>query len=549
MAFGALAIWESQPGVGSDTANGGGFDPLATMATDLAATVATGVAPVVTSASYNFAAGDIGAYLFVQLGTHWIPGWYLIASVASNAATLTATVGSAVLWSNPQVGALNPTAGCATTASPTGGTWSIDYSRSSTPRISYTDMVIGGTTTQFTSAANPVGPNIVGNIFAVTSGTGFTAQWVEAMSVSGTTATCDKSLGTTASTGGHGGLGGCLATVGKAGSLHIGRNTIFCKQGALTLSNSSNVAGGYITLAGGSGTDTFLVGYNTTRTLTNTDTGPTFTPGANSMICVDAGGSNVTVSNIIVDNSVAAKTGVTAFDMAGNFGTITRCTAKSPATGFDCGGANISHVSCYVSAATSVAYNQEGLRSISYLDCHSLNSAGGSDFSSSGIGAFHSRCVIYKPHSIGFSASGTGADIFVDCVVYQPQTNGGSGFYFNSTSQCVCMNCITVTGTATGVTGFNSDGSTNFLFACADYNSATPAASGSVNSGFITLSGDPFVSASSGNFALNSIAGAGAALQGAGYPSSLFGLSTTSYPDVGAAQHAPAAAGATAWAY
>src|SRR6185503_9870086 len=87
---------------GSDTANGGFFDPgqTAGMNTDGAATSATGNSPVFSSASYNFVAGDVGAWVYIALGTNWTPGWYQIASVASNVATLTATIGTAYLSVN-----------------------------------------------------------------------------------------------------------------------------------------------------------------------------------------------------------------------------------------------------------------------------------------------------------------------------------------------------------------------------------------------------------------------------------------------------------------
>src|SRR5689334_8551301 len=115
MAFAATTNWETQSG-GSDS-NGGGFDPgNASMATDLAGSSANTASPVVSSASYNFAAGDVGHWLFIQSGTNWTPGWYKIASVASNQATLDAAAGHGVLWSSPFADGVSAAAGCATTA-------------------------------------------------------------------------------------------------------------------------------------------------------------------------------------------------------------------------------------------------------------------------------------------------------------------------------------------------------------------------------------------------------------------------------------------------
>ena len=100
MALSAFTIAEVETG-GSDSANAGLFDPSQVAGggfTDGAATVATSAAPVFTSASYNFVAGNVGAWLFIASGTAWIPGWYKIASVASNAATLGAGIGTATNW-------------------------------------------------------------------------------------------------------------------------------------------------------------------------------------------------------------------------------------------------------------------------------------------------------------------------------------------------------------------------------------------------------------------------------------------------------------------
>lgn len=156
--------------------------------TNGAATLATSSAPVFTSASYTFVAADVGAFVYIKSGTNWITGWYEIVSVAAGAATLDAS--------------------CASVASPTNATWGVDYSESATARVSYTDLAIDATTaTKFTSAAFPVAVNIIGNDLVIIDGLGFITQRVVVISVSGTTATCDKVLGTLSSTGGIGTLG------------------------------------------------------------------------------------------------------------------------------------------------------------------------------------------------------------------------------------------------------------------------------------------------------------------------------------------------------
>jgi hypothetical protein len=69
---------------------------------NFAATAANTNAPVVTSASHNFTADEVGNLFNVTAGTNWTVGLYRIASVAANAATLDRA--------------------CASVASPTSGT-------------------------------------------------------------------------------------------------------------------------------------------------------------------------------------------------------------------------------------------------------------------------------------------------------------------------------------------------------------------------------------------------------------------------------------------
>lgn len=173
MALTAYVQWRVGKDTGVAEVNGGGFDPSLTtnMLTDGAATSATGTAPVFTSASYSFVAGDVGAIIYIASGTNWTPGWYPIASVNAGAATLTASVdslrGGALLANNTPLTA----SGCATTASPTGATWSIDYSALAAPFLAITDLDSTASTTVH-STAGGFHAAMVGNILRLASGTG-----------------------------------------------------------------------------------------------------------------------------------------------------------------------------------------------------------------------------------------------------------------------------------------------------------------------------------------------------------------------------------------
>ncbi len=196
MALTAGTIHQIQSTATASNVNGGGFNPFNTnMLTDGAATSATGNSPVFSSASYNFVAGDVGHWVFIKSGTNWTPGWYQIASVAANAATLDAAIGSGLQTAN-NLFMTQTVAGCATTASPTAATWTIDYSQSDSAPFTATDLT--GATTNCTSVANPFGKNMTGNIINLnTTGTGGTIGWYEITIVVAGTATLDRSAGTT----------------------------------------------------------------------------------------------------------------------------------------------------------------------------------------------------------------------------------------------------------------------------------------------------------------------------------------------------------------
>lgn len=87
--------------------------------TDLAATSGTTSAPVVTSASHNFVAADVGSLIYISAGTNWLVGWYQIISTATNAATLDHA--------------------CASTSSPTAGSWNVPYNTQDTILKLYTN--------------------------------------------------------------------------------------------------------------------------------------------------------------------------------------------------------------------------------------------------------------------------------------------------------------------------------------------------------------------------------------------------------------------------
>lgn len=524
MAFTSSATWECQQSA-SDS-NGGGFDPgVAGFPTDLTTDANTGntSAPVCSSASYNFVAGDVGAWLYIKSGTSWIPGWYKITSVASNKATVNATIGAAVL----AAGTPSTVTGIATVGTPTAGTGNVDYSQQSAAQIAFSDLVIGATTTQFTSAAHPVGKNFVGNVINITGGTGFTVQRVVVVSVSGTTATCDKSLGTAASTGGTGNLGGAMASPALPFSVAVNLNLVFIKSGSYTLSSSStNVANGLINATQQA---LRIEGYGSVRG--DLGTAPVLTASGISTVSLvaTASGTQNQIKNLTVDG--ASLTSIRCFNLGSGYGyllfaknatntgiaTTTTTLEQCRATGCATAGAGINGTGIWcgcVSYSNTVSGFNTG-SNMALVDCIAYSNSGAS--------------------SDGFASGGTGAT-FINCAAY---SNGRQGFNLSQTS-CVAINCIAESNGSIGLTVTANSG---LLINCAAFSNSTnfniQSNVNGQNINPITYTASAFVNAAGGNFALNANAGGGAALRAAGIPGVTPDGLSTGYLDIGAIQSPP----------
>lgn len=267
MAIASGTVWEINSGATASNANAGGFNPAnANFLTDFTATSATGNAPVISSASYNFVAGDVGAWIYVKSGTNWTPGYYQITSVGGNAATVNATIGAAIQFSGT-VWKANTVAGVATVASPTGGTCGIDFSQGTASIISGTDLACAdgdAAAPVITSAGTPFSVRYIGNLIYVSAGTGYTVGRYEIVSVSGSNATLDRAVGTDGAK-----VDGTFA-VGGALSLASSDDAVFETMVAGNIAHVKNgtyVIGGTVSLstAGSATLSITLQGYATLR--------------------------------------------------------------------------------------------------------------------------------------------------------------------------------------------------------------------------------------------------------------------------------------------
>lgn len=551
MALAATTIWEVQAagsGSADDGSTSGAFNPNnANMATDLTTDTNTAntTAPVVSSASYNFVSRDVGAWLFIKSGTNWTPGWYKISSVASNKATLDGAIGHGVLCTQNVPAGLTTAAGCATVGTPTSGTWTIDYSQKASVGVAFTDMATASTTT-FTSAANPIGVNFVGNVLSITSGTGWNVCRCEISSVSGVTATCanfstGSTIATHPSTGGTGGLGGPLSTPGYAASVRgVNAMPVFIGPGTYTLTTATaNTAGGTISdsASGATNQPTWWEGYETYRTDRGTQPILAFGSITSATMYTVTGGNNCyKIVNLQFGKSTdtgTSNTGATA----GRPIYFVRCVADTCKTVGFTTSSNATYIACRVTGSTGTAafYNNGG--SAFYVDCVAhANTIHG--FLTTNVSAFV-RCIAYSNSggsTDGFKASSANMMSYVNCVAY---SNGQHGFNIAASTQAVVLeNCIAESNTGTGfyVTSATTH---NAVYVCAAYNNGTNFSTNWADlRGSITQSaGSFFTNAGSGDFSLNNTSGRGALLRGAGTPGLFPASLTTGYIDIGAAQH------------
>lgn len=538
MALPGGTIWEVENG-GSDT-NGGGFNPTnANMATDLKATSGTTTAPVVSSASYMFASGDVGAWIFIQAGTNWIPGWYQIASVLTGSATLTATIGSGVLWNATKAAAtgMSTAAGCVNGSYVSGtasGTWTIDYSQQSSA-LSLTGLTTGGATAIILSLMATKAT--VGNTINITGGTNFLTGWYSITSVvASTSMTVDRTCASAAATSGTANLGGAFATPGGAAVPGQPAASItMVKYNAsdyVATSATTNIAAGCVAPVA----ESIWCGYNTSRFVGNKDAlRPTFQ-------------INTAVSAATLFNN-AINANVLNFILDGNNNTTSRGVSVNGKT-YNCLGENFTNTAFFDNGGSGRAMA---------INCRATTCSTQPAF---GIGAyfcqadantvsgFGTTASYYWFHCLSFGNTGSTSDGFditgnsqaVNCTAYG---NGKHGFLATANNSNInLINCIAEGNAGFGFTAGGGSSDPLTLTNCADYNNTSGrVGSGSAGSPVFDINpisqsaGSYFVNAASSNFALNSTVGQGALVRAAAYPSTSPDGLTANYMDVGAAQH------------
>ena len=410
------------------------------------------------------------------------------------------------------------------------GTSGTDYSQQDAAQVAYTDLVIGATTTQLTSAANPFTAAHVGNTLNVTGGATFTAGRYQVISVAGTTATMDRSVGT-AGGAGTGNLGGALATPGLAAAQVVAKNLVFIKAGTYTCSATANVSGGRPAPAVASR----WIGYVAARgDATYWGTMPSLKAGASTMTVFTAAAMDISVENLEVDGQAPTYTATYGFGGTGSPRVRAwNCRAKNMTNDGFTGGVNFQ---CHYCEAINCGYYgfNLGAGTLGGAARGCLARGGTAGFYADGPGVFYTGCVAYGNSSDGFRSFY--AVIARGCSAI---SNGGDGFQLNA-AMSVADSCVAYGNTGVGFASATSQYDALILNCAAGSNTGGSYSTANIPGGnvvgLIPLSANPFVGASGLNFALNNTAGGGALLRGGGFGMGP-GSATTGYPDVGAVQH------------
>jgi hypothetical protein len=414
-----------------------------------------------------------------------------------------------------------------------------DFSVQDAPQVTYTDLTIVGVDTDISSSANPFTGVHVGNILNVTGGSGFIVQRVQIVSVAAGVATCDKAVGTIASVGGAGKLGGGLATIGAANTLVVNGNIIHVKAGTYTHTATTTIARPIV-----------LIGYNAAHY--DYGTKPLITTATNSTVLmtittatVAGSAMQTTFDNISFSNTAGTRArAINGANGEWNYSALKNCIFDGFTSIYDggvsnrpenwyvenCEFNNCSATAWFIQSCNLWLYGSKirttGADAIRYQSNKVIISVVKSVIASTTGKAIatpnNAAAVIYLIDSAIFAASSDGV-----------QVNQGGSF----PSFLMMENSIIYD---TGGFGVNYDAVQNGVKSLGRNNAFGDTTSGARNNveagvGEITLSADPFNNAASGDFTLNTTSGGGVLLRELGFP----GVSAigTGYADVGPLQH------------
>lgn len=406
-----------------------------------------------------------------------------------------------------------------------------DYSQQDSPQYTFTDLVIGGTTTQFTSALNPVVAGMVGNVINITGGSGCTTGRYLMLSQSGGTATMDRSMGTAAST--------CTAKLGGA---------FLTLSGAVTSTNENqviNIKAGTYTLTSQLVLDNDnrgqkFIGYGTTHF--DDGTKPLVTTATNTTILFSVQFGSVApvyFRNISFSNTASTRAaGISnGYAQTGITLTVDRCIFDGFSVALDRQPSQfetISVIASEIKNSTTYGIRQSNKIHLvgSYL--HDNTNASGAAVLMEGGASLYAAFNVFSGNAFGVYTSTSPFGILVNNTFYNNSQHAidltsEASFLIANNIFYGNVNALTVS-TANGAESTNAFGNNSNANRTGTFNPPSTYA------GDITLTADPFTNKAAGDFSLNNTAGGGAALRQTARPGAFAGGTTTGYLDVGAVQ-------------
>lgn len=443
----------------------------------------------------------------------------------------------------------------------TSGVPGTDYSQQDAAQVAYTDLVIDPTTnTNCTSVATPFTAAHVGNVINVTGGTGFTVQRTQIISVSTGIATCDKSLGTLASTGGTGNLGGGLATIGTAGLLPlVAGNIIWIKYHATNVysstSTTANVANGRLSVTVGTATLPVVIrGYDVTHGDV-TGNRPTLRWGVNatSTGLITHSGGHI-ISNIIIDGNRLNFTLTRGMSLSG-----TGIVDNVKVMGFNTGGILVSSATHIVSnceftdVSVNSAFNLTGAsQECNLINCYFHDNGSDAVTSSQPARLIVMGCTFDTTTGVHISSPATASDspVVTNCTFYNAT---GNAVLLQVDAPAVFTNCVFESNGTYGI-ATSAAGTADSLVMrnCAFYNNgtapydSTKVLARNVSGEILNTTGTFFVDGPNQLFAPNATANQGALIRNIAVtlPGGL-----VTYRDLGSIQHQDSGGGSTTYIY
>lgn len=457
MALGANTVWELNASSTASNVNGGGFNRSnANFLTDFTTDTNTGntSAPVISSASYNFVAGDVGAYAWIISGTNWNSiSAFPITSVATNKATLNAAVGAGFTFDTAtNTYKPNTVAGVSSVGTPTGGTIGFDFSLQTAAEINgLTDITQTAASTTATSASAPFRRIMSGNILHATAltGTGAIVGWYEIATYTDTSnVVLDRTMtnGVNNITAGTFYVGGSMSMNSTLDDdfmeILIAGNFVYIKNGTFSVGEAISVG----TAAGTQGANINLIGYNTVRGDNPSGSNrPVFNAGANAI----ALGARFNVFNVKFYGTAATlfTNGAGGFIVNCDFYNRSSTAARvafSGSTG-------------YVVDSEFVSYRGYGTSSaggvLRFKNCYFHDSDVGFRKTNSDTAmAQIDECIFegFTTAALAWSGTPTGMIYIIKNTIYGYANTSGTGISLGNAGTATIENNI-ITGFATGV--------------------------------------------------------------------------------------------------